>query len=542
MMMQGKMKAKCVLTAMAVFVGVQSISAQKVDDVMKLLDYEKYESAVKMMENIAKANPTDAATQFYLGETYSRIGKPDEAKKAFDKAVVNNAKEPLGYIGLGKLLYAKGSVAEAKKSIDQALKLSKSKNVNVLRYAAEAYLTGKKPDPTTAIGLLAKAKALDKKNLNVLMALGDAEAANAKNGNIGPAVTAYEYAVEANKTSALPLYKIGVAYLNAKNPNEAIKFFEKAKKTDPNFAPVYRKMGEYYYQQEKITLAKENYTKFMEIGETKIEDEIEYANILFISKDYSNAVTLLEKIKVKDPNNNYLNRLLGYTYYETGKYEDGLKSLETFMTNADAKKIQSLDYEYQAKIYEKTNQADKALVIYDKLLVTDPKRTDIADTLASRAFAAKKYSEAGKYLEMKANTTGEAGDYYSAGYDYYFGKEYTKADELFTKALEKNPTSVKSLYWRGRCNTKLEPDITTGDAAAKTAFGKAKPYFDKVIELGEPEKDKYVKELAESYNYLSTYYFVKDDMTNAKNYANKTLAIDPANKNAKKMLEGLGGN
>ena len=113
---------------------------------------------------------------------------------------------------------------------------------------------------------------------------------------------------------------------------------------------------------------------------------------------------------------------------------------------------------------------------------------------------------------------------------YFFGKEYVKADTMFTRLMAAQPTSFMANLFKARCiiYQKTDPDLIKG---------LAKPYYEKFTLLVTGENvDKYKKQLAEAYVYLGTYYGRRKDIPQAEAAFKKALEFDPTNKTAKEAL------
>jgi tetratricopeptide (TPR) repeat protein len=155
--------------------------------------------------------------------------------------------------------------------------------------------------------------------------------------------------------------------------------------------------------------------------------------------------------------------------------------------------------------------------------------------LASIYSKQKKYENA-IVLYQKKISLGKAisNDYFRMGQSFFQLQQYGKADSSFTKITELQPKLMTGYIWRAKANANLDPD---------SKLGLAKPFYEKVIELGAVDSVtsvKYKKELTESYRYLGAYYYlVNKDNVNAILYWEKVLAIDPNDQQAIKVLEEL---
>jgi tetratricopeptide (TPR) repeat protein len=111
-----------------------------------------------------------------------------------------------------------------------------------------------------------------------------------------------------------------------------------------------------------------------------------------------------------------------------------------------------------------------------------------------------------------------------------------EADTAFVKVLTLVPDYDPALWYRVRVNKQLDN--------AENPAGLAIPFYEKFIELvtvTKPEKGTTpanVRNLIEAYNSLASYYSIKDK-EKAKEYLNKTLALDPQNAYAIQSLKIL---
>ncbi|HEY0429770.1 MAG TPA: tetratricopeptide repeat protein [Pyrinomonadaceae bacterium] len=85
-------------------------------------------------------------------------------------------------------------------------------------------------------------------------------------GDFSSALIQFNAASDALPNSALPQYGIGKVYLATKQPNEAENAFEKAVKTDKNFALAYKGLGDAMTAQGKTKSAQEYYKDAARIG------------------------------------------------------------------------------------------------------------------------------------------------------------------------------------------------------------------------------------------------------------------------------------
>jgi tetratricopeptide (TPR) repeat protein len=485
----------------------------------KLLSYEKFNAAAT-----AFGSSSDANAKFYQAYALLRAGKTADAKTI----ATTIATTPLGMVALGWTELNNNNSAGAKTNFDAALKASKNKDGLVIRMIGEAYVhtTGTK-DASTAIDKIKMALTFLPKNAACYVALGDAYFL-AQDG--GSAITQYEYAETYDGVSAVPTTKVSMVYYLSKNYPFSKDYITKAEGKDANNTMMQREAGRLYYKLNKFDKAKEYFSKYMAAGEPSLDDKALYANILFLSKDYANAQAVISEIIKVDDKRNYLNRLIGYSNIETGKYAEGLIFMEKFMATQPKDKIIASDYEYLGKAMVKSGKDTAAgMLNMIKGAEMDVDNKDKWKDIADAYYAQKKYVDAANCYKKKIDPNApSATDWFNVGNSYYKAKDFKSADDAFGKVIEIKPDAGTGYLWRAKANLQLDPEQKTASA---------KPFYEKYIPIAALDTVKYKKELIESYNYMAAdaYNNMKDN-TSAKTWATKTLALDPANETAKQIM------
>jgi len=507
---------------------VTSVSAQTLKDAIKLTDNEQFQRAANTFRTLLTREPSNPEIYYYSGENYIKSDEPDSARMMYEKGIQVAPSTAINYVGLGKSYLYENKAAEAKSNFDKALSLSASKNATVLMKIAEAYITAEKKDVTQAFNLLNTAMKLEPKNPDVYILMGDAFAAQNDGTN---AIKNYERATELDKTSVKATLRIGQLYGRARNYQEALAYYKKAEAIDPNFAPAYSEQGELYYKAKQYDVAKEKYRKYLELSGSNMDAQIRYASFLFLSKDYTKAIEQINEIRKRDTTNVILNRLMAYSYFETGDHASGLKYINRFFAQANPKKIIASDYEYHGKLLSKTGNDSLAITKYLEAVKMDTTNTDLYSEIASAFMKMKKYQDAITNYNKKI-TTGKgitANDYFGLGRSHYYSKDYANADSAFAKVTELSPSWPGGYLWRARANSQLDPD---------SKQGLARPHYESYIEKVGADVEKNKKDLLEAYSYLGFYYYDKDKVKSKAMWI-KVAELDPKNDKAKKALEGL---
>ena len=507
--------------------------SQSVQDGIKAMDNENYATAKKIFLAVTSQKPNDAEALYYAGKTCYILQQKDSAKIFFDKGIAANAKFASNYVGLGRFYLDQANAVDAKTNFDKATSLN-AKDVKTLQLIGEAYAnvpTKSNTDNKSAqdgITILEKALTFDKKNPTTYLILGDAYMS--KWDGAGQAVTNYEYAAQyAQSTIAAQAYcRIGVLYAKAKNYNEALSGFQKSLAADSLYAPAHRELGELYYQSKQYTKARDSYKKYMSLADATIENQSRYASFLFLAKDYEATITMINNVIEKNPSNFILSRLIAYSYYEEGKYKDGLDYIEKFFKQVDSKKILASDYEYYGKLLTKNGNDSLAIINLNLCMSMDTSKAELHGDLAQIFYKKKKYADAAHEFELKmAKIKPNVQDYFQVGKCYYYAEQYTKSDSAFVKVTELSPNSQVGFLWRGRCNSNID---STG------AQQLAKPYYEKCIELASVDVTKNKKDIIESYKYLGWLSIQNNKDAEGIDYYKKVLELDPADEQAKSVV------
>ncbi|MCX6181115.1 MAG: hypothetical protein NT150_04215 [Bacteroidetes bacterium] len=505
-----------------------AISAQTLNDAIKLSDNELYESAQGAFSKLINAEPLNGDNYFYQGENFFRMENPDSAKIIFQKGIAVAPENPLNYVGLGKVLWYKND-STAKLSFSKAQELSKSKNATVLLKIAEVYIKADKKNLNEALILLNIAAKKEPKNPEIFILMGDAFLEQA---NGSQAVIYYEKASALDPTSAKALLRTGQLYGRARNFDLAFDYYQKANAIDSTFAPAYREKAEFYYNAQKFELAIAQYKRYLQLN-NNLSARIRYASFLFLNKDYASAISEINEIQKKDTSKVVLYRLLGYSFYETADYAAGLINIHKFFARVDQSKIKikvlPSDYQYLGKLLSKTGQDSLAIITLNQAIALDSTQIDLYNELGTVHYKLKQYPQAIAAFEKRIllRNGGSTNDFNALGRSYYFNKEYTKSDSIFAKIVEAKPELPIGYFWRARSNSKLDPDL-------KTAV--AKPFYETFIEKAQVDVVKNKKDLIEAYSYMGYYHVVNKDFVAAKNYYTKVLELDPENASAKTFM------
>ncbi len=547
------------------------VEAQSIQEARKLTDNEQYENASSVYQSLIAKTPSDANLYYYYGDNLLLSDNADSATMIFEKGKLIDGTNPLIKIGSAKILLDKISVREAKFSsdqdgsnrelrdrydealanvqaaesvIDQAI--LNSKDANILTEAAEALIHYKNKNIDKAKAILDKTLLIDPKKTEALLLYGDIYT-ELNNGTL--AADYYNRALDLDKTSARAIVSKGRLYKRSTNYEGAAREFENAISIEPSYAPAHRELGEAYIKVGKLSQAKEEYKKYLEISKNNCSARIRYATFLFISKSYNDALAELNQVQQRcDSNNLTMLRIQSYCYYETKDTVNGLNTIRRLFQLVKPEKRSAKDLEYYGKFLIATDRDSMILLGIEQLqksLSLDPSRIDLLTEMATAWSRLKQYPNAIRLLTQKIaiNKDVKVQEHLYLGQAYYFNKQFVEADSAVMKANQMSPNWAKAWLYRAKVNAHID---STSEA------GLAKPFYEKYIEVTLPDTSKpdyaakYNNGLIEAYGYLAYYYILKRDNPNGLVYLKKKLQLplEPDDKKnvqlAIDQLEGRG--
>lgn len=496
----------------------------------RLIAVDHGTEAMAPVEAAIRENPKAADLYYYLGYAQLKNNQLDAAAKSFDAGIAKNPKEAINYAGKGHLALLQNNAAEAKINLDKALKLSKSKKVPVLKAVAEAYLT--QPQRAgEAVALLLKAKSI-KDDAEVEILLGDAYLAQ---NQAGSAVSAYENAAAMDAKNGEPYYKIGMIYTRV-NPAMSQQSFEKAVAVDPEFTYAYDELADIYYQQKEADKAVAAAEKFRQLSSDPEKIKMRLAFIYVMQGEYAKGNQLFEELVAKDDVKPIVYRYYIKSLQATKDSTDSVRSAtvsERFLTRAKPEDITPKDYIELGKLYIALGNDSLGESQLTKAVQLDPKSPEAVQAQAEIYYKNKKYSEAADaYKRLVAvKEKPSPNEFLNMARAYSMTEQYQQADTVYTQLVEQYPTNIQVTVEAARVKANID---STQEA------GLAKPLYEKVLELANAAPEKNKTFIIESYKYLGSYYAISEgNLAKGKEYFQKVLALNPADQQAKEVLEAI---
>src|SRR6185503_7885124 len=409
-------------------------------------------------------------------------------------------------------------------------------------------------DADAAIAILNKGKAVNPRDVELLIALGDAYRSQLKSND---AYTNYSSALAIDPKSTAAIVATGVLWRYADNFDDAQKQFQAALAIDPNYGPAYREMAETYLRQattdaatyaERVKQAADAYKKYISLTDYSPETQMHYADFLIRAKDYVTLQKVAQDLSSSAKGNLRAYRYLGYAAYENKDYQAGLNALKKWISEAGPKRIIPADYLYLGRLELAQKQDSLGVRDLRKALELDTSQVDIYGEIAKSLYASGKYVDAAQAYKVYGEKSRKATlqDHFYEGFSYYQAYKaqlikaqtdktikpdstlLTRADSAFTYVERKLPTpNAQIVYFHA--NVK---DFEDSDR--NNIKGLAKPLFEQYIQLitakGGTLDDRTKGDLAAAYVYLGIYAENREkDQAKALDMFTKARELDPQN-------------
>jgi len=547
-----------------------SVFAQSLADAKKAIDAEQYQKAKSMLKNLTTTQADKDENYFYLGWVYLKQDYADSAKAIFNKGLAVNAKSPLNMVGLGAVAHVEKDNSTATSDFNQAIALA-GKNSTPYLYVGLSYLlpvsgstvgiNGSKiapADADAAIAVLTKGKAVNAKDAEILVAMGDAYRSQLKSTD---AYTQYNAALAINPKLAAANVAEGVLWQYAENFDGSRDQFKAALAIDPNYGPAYREWAETDLREAPkdptkydalVKEAAEQYKKYISLTDYSVESQMRYADFLVRTKDYPTLQKVATDLSASAKSNLRAYRYLGYAAYENKDYPAAETALNKWISTADPKRLIPTDYLYLGRTQIAEKKDSLGVQTLRKALTVDTTQVDVYGEIAAALYTNKKFADAAKAYNVfgQRSRSAKLEDHYKEGYSWFeaYKQQYVAAQNNKTAPKPDTTFLVRadSAFSYVEHKTAAKPvatviflhaqvkDFQDGDRNDPKAFkGLAKPLFEQYVQLTTASGtvgDKYKENTAIAYAYLGNYAEYKDnDHTKAMDYFTKAKDLDPTN-------------
>ena len=524
-------------------------SAQTLQDGVANADSHKYAKAKEIFTEMIAKSPS-AENYFYLGNAYLTQFEPnfDLATENFNKGLAADKRSNLNKIGLASVKLGKGDKSSLME-IQNIVKDSRDKDAEVLYRAAEALtLFGGAENADIAIDYLNRAVDRSQKNgtpAYYYYTLGDAYRLKLTNSPqvAGSAMTAYDKALPVAKNKASVYTRIGTLWMQAQVWQKAKESIQQAITADPTYAPAYKAKAGYDIKYQQNALATQDLVNYAQYADEDPDTQLEISKLFFTNEDYANSKIYLDKVfdKVKDP---IKFKLRAYLLYADGDYLGAKTSMDQFISEAEKNRVTAGDTGLLGLVAAGLAQKETDATKKSSLMQESQQKVAIAKAAKDETLNWDEELvkiKGGGAVNQAVVDQGESNPQIEAL------KKDVAAKPQDTDALYKLANAYQEIKnWNGAILTwqkmsGLLPDWAPAYYSQGYAYQQAgnnelaMMSYEKYIAKVKPEEMEASKKTL-SYAYFAVAYLVKDkDQTKAKDYASKSVALDPTYGDAVKL-------
>lgn len=517
------------LTVFFLIIIAQIGLSQSLTTGLKFMEYNKYNSALAAFSKVFENQPSDSVAYYWIGQAYIKNNELEKAKNHYQNSPFKKAKiMTYGLLQTQALLKI-----NVKPELLQLSKSPKTTAHEIEHVALSRALIDAKMYSEADL-FLKNVLANYPKNIHYLEMLSKNAVKNQK-GN-----EAYKYLLKAaslDSNNASVQYQLGKLFVSSKNPEAYLPYFKKTLAIDSLFVPAWYEMFRHSFFFDKPQI-KKYYTKYLELTDKNETQEYQLLVNNYALKKYSEVIKSGEKILADKENlpSNLLYRYMAYSYFVKKDNQKAYENMLQYVTVKDSADITQNDKYLLAQFASRLSVIDSTAIGYIKAQFLEDSivknKQFYGQTLAYH------YSKNNDLLQtniwrqnmLELNNYPHM-DMYKVGVAWYQLKNDEKAETIFKKFMELYPQEHKGIYMLAGINSRKDSTM---------ALGLAVPFFNEFVEkAGENTTKEYKPMLAQSYNYLGTYYMANKDYDQAIVNFNKLKILKPNDLTVNKIIKDL---
>lgn len=544
---------KTLITLLASGLLSVAVQAQTLQEGINNLYAGRIKNAITVFEKLLAVNPNNIEAIYWLGQSKLEVdeimsARLKDARSIYEKALQATNGAPLIKVGLGHIDLLENKPEDARQNFESALTMTRTKkgdDPGTATAIGRAIVDTKGADYNYAIRLLEDATAKDPKNVEALVQLGNAYRKAKPGEGGGLAFQSYKKAIDVNPGFVAPYLRLAKLFESQKNWDLYLQYLNEGIAKDPKFTLAYYELFYYYFFRAQFAEAENYLTKYIEskLPETDIQDQYLYAQLCWAKKDFNCAISKAEIVYVAmgDVTKPKVFRLLADAYFQKGDYSNAKKYSDLFFLKKNPDDYNSNDHKIRADILSQTGgTTDEIFINYLQGSVLDTvlsSKIDFlkqgAEFLKARGDSLSRVREGDLRLEivkLKADNAGQR-DLFDAGFAYYQGKNYVKADSIFDVFTTKYPDEIYGPMMQYNIHRAIDSTMEKGMAV---------PWAEKYLNLLEKDTAKNKKTIIGVASYLASYYAnIVKDREKALEYLRKMLVLDPTNEIIKNNISVL---
>lgn len=327
----------CSMIAMLLLVLVSTLRAQNVssnvanDDVARAheaLQHDHPDEAIAILKKLTEPESQPQGAERELGLAYYRTGKLIEARDAFAAAMKQDAQDIEAVQMQGLTLYRLGQPGAAIPYLERVRQWTPDAGTDANYVLGLCYLNANRYDdarqafaaqfgepPDSGAAWLTLATMLNHANLP------------------RQAATEAQKALQISPELPLAHFLLGEVALVDSNIDEAIQQFEAERRINPNYAPVYERLGDACLRANRLDEAQQALTKSLALDMSSTGPFILMGRVLLRKQEAQTAIMYLQHAEKMDPANYITHASLAQAYRLAGNADEAKRENELAAQN-----------------------------------------------------------------------------------------------------------------------------------------------------------------------------------------------------------------
>ncbi len=471
-----------------------------------LLDYTHYRRALGQMQDELKLNPDDVMALLQTALTEVKLNEPGRALPYAEKAVHLAPRLFAAHWALGTTLLALNHARQSLPELKAAVQLAP--NSPQAHYAlSRAYVklgddkdalreskifVKLKQEPTVAANFQPRNRNLPPSDKpaapaeSVKAIFLEAEQ-NLQEGHYGPAEVLFKQVLAVQPNFPPALCDLGVVCLRTHRLDQAIRYFQTARRLAPKLAGLDLDLGLAYYQKKDFKDAIPEFSAVLETDPQNLQARYLMGLCYFVLDQYAEVIRALQPLWTHESRNLAYLFVMGISY---GKLKHNRQCERVFERLVEVGGNSPHFHLLLGRAYEGLYWNQQAYQELKKAVAGDPKLPDAHYSLGMVDMRLGKLPQAGREFDAEiALNPRSPWAYQKRGVVDLYLNQPQQAVEMFQKALARNPKLPQSL---------------AGIAKAYFMQGKfqaAIGYYQKALAL-QPDKASYHYQLGQTYLHL----------------------------------------
>lgn len=339
----------------------------------------------------------------------------------------------------------------------------------------------------------------------------------------------YKRKLEDSPNDAVITANLGAIMQKEGNYDEALRYYSKAEYLDPSNTNTRLNVGTLYQQKGDYKTAITAYDSILILNPDDIQANLYKAQSLAASGDKKSALELYKKVTTLEPNN----EIAQADMIDMVKETMAIPQFVEYIKKNNPNNASDILYNYALDLHKKNKLAD-AINLYNEVIKIDSTNPEVYVNLAIAQGQNKNYDTALATIN-------------TAKSKFNNNSQITEAElSLKAQATDEKLEIAANYYNNKDYQNAINEYLKISPATADTMLGVASAYqnlnqTDKAIEYYK-QALSFAPTNSDIAYYIAALYADKEDMENAKIFAQKSLALNKTNKQAQELLKNISEN